>query len=69
MKTKVTNQVSKLKHQTKEDEKRIDALKNLQVDIAQSASQPISKDLIKIMQNSQSKLHEVCIYNKFDFEI
>ena len=62
MKTKVTNQVSKLKRQAEDNEKRVAALKNLQVDITQSSSQPISKDVIKTRQNSQAKLQEVCIF-------
>ena len=69
MKTKLTNEVSKLKFETEDNEKRIKALKNLQVDIAELTSQPVSKDLIKIKQDCQAKLQEVCMYNNFDFEI
>ena len=68
VKAKVTNEVSKLKLKTEDNENRIEALKNLQVDIAKLTSQPASKDLIKIKQGCQSKLQEVCMYNNFDFE-
>ena len=61
MKAKLTNEVSKLKLETEDNEKRTEAIKNLQVDIAELTSQPVSKDLIKIKQDCQSKLQEVCM--------
>ena len=60
-KATLTNEVSKLKLETEDNEKRTEALKNLQVDIAELTSQPVSKDLIKIKQDCQSKLQEVCM--------
>ena len=61
MKAKLKNEVSKLKLETEDNEKRIEALKILQVDIAERTSQPVSKDLIKIKQECQSNLQEVCM--------